>query len=442
MAALALALAACGSDNSGLQEGTLGFIPGFIGGAVSDEPRAALAARDVLSAGGTAADAAAALYFTLAVTKPAQAGLGGGGVCIVYNWRSKQVETLNFLPPIQPGQGVIPGNTRGMLALQAKYGRLRWELIVNTGERLARLGTTTSRSTARDLTVAAPMIADDAGLKAIFMGSDGAVPTEGTVLSQPELGATLSMIRRSPQEFYTGPFARNFADAAAEAGQRIDPEAMRNYAPTWETPASTPFGFYTMYFPASAAGTTAANAWRTLGTEGAYRKASDQPGALLTAVPGQPPGGPSAETSFAVADRDGSMVACTVTMNYFFGAGRMARGTGVVPAAPDPAGRVGGLTPMLAVNPAVPRPYFAGAASGGVAGTRGLLASALGVFDLGQPLNVAVAAPRPDQTGLVNGIYCPRGIDPIGSNQAPEAICQLVADRRGFGQFAKKLHTW
>ena len=60
MAALALALAACSSDNPGPQEGTLGFVPGFIGGAVSDEPRAALAARDVLSAGGTAADAAAA----------------------------------------------------------------------------------------------------------------------------------------------------------------------------------------------------------------------------------------------------------------------------------------------------------------------------------------------------------------------------------------------
>lgn len=433
MVILALGLGACGTDIPAPQEGSLGFVTGFIGGAVSDEPRAALAARDVLSAGGTAADAAAALYFTLAVTKPAQAGLGGGGRCVVYNWRSKQVETLNFLPPIRPGEGVIPGNPRGMLALQAKYGRLRWELVVNTAERLARLGTTASRSTARDLAAAAPTIAADAGLRAIFMGSGGDVPSEGTLLSQPDLSATLALLRRSPQEFYTGPFARNFADAAAEAGQRIDPEALRNFAPTWETPVSTPFGIYTMYFPATEAGTVAANAWRTLGTEGGYRKASDQPAVLLAAVPGQPPGGPSAETSFTVADRDGSMVACTVTMNRFFGTGRVARGTGVVPAAPDPAGRIGGLVPMLSVNPAVPRPYFAGAASGGVAGTRGLLASALGVFDLGQPLDVAMASPRPDPTGLVNAIYCPRGINPLGARETPEAICQLAADRRGFG---------
>lgn len=141
-----LSLSACGSStNSGVQEGTIGFVPGFIGGAVAEEPRAVLAARDILSAGGTAADAAVALYFTLAVTKPAQAGLGGGGVCVLYSWRGKQAESLDFLPPIRPGEGVVPGNVRGMLALQAKYGRLRWELLVGTAERLARSGAATSR---------------------------------------------------------------------------------------------------------------------------------------------------------------------------------------------------------------------------------------------------------------------------------------------------------
>lgn len=427
-----LGLNGCGGS-SGPQEGTLGFVQGFIGGAVSDEPRATLAARDILSAGGTAADAAVALYFTLAVTKPAQAGLGGGGVCVVYNWNSKKVETLNFLPTIHPGEGVVPGNPRGMLALQAKYGHLRWELVVNTAERLARLGASVSRSTARDLAAAAPMIANDPGLRAVFMASDGAMPHEGTVLPQPELAGTLALIRRSPQEFYTGPFAQTFVNAATDAGVKIDRDAMRSYAPVWETPASTPFGSYTMYFPATTEGTAAAKAWRTLGTEGGYQDASNRQAALLAALPGQAGVNSNADTSFVVVDRDGSMVSCDLTMNRFFGTGRMARGTGIVLAAPEPAGRLGGLAPMLAVNPAVPKPYFAGSASGGSAGTRGLIASALGVFSLGQPLNVAIAAPRPDQTGLVNGIYCPRGVNPLGVNEQSEAFCQLVADRRGFG---------
>jgi gamma-glutamyltranspeptidase/glutathione hydrolase len=367
------------------------------------------------------------------VTKPAQAGLGGGGACVVYSWRTKQTEALDFLPPIRPGEGVVPGSVRGMLALQAKHGKLRWERLLGAAERIARNGTMTSRSTARDLAAAAQIIGADPGLKMLFMGSDGSTPKEGTLLAQPELAGTLSMIRRAPQEFYTGPFAHVFAAAASDAGQRITPEAMRAYSPSWQNPAAAPFGPYTMYFPPNATGNMAAAAWTSLGTNGGYERAANRNAALVAAIPTPPGETPSSETSFAVVDRDGDMVGCTVTMNRFFGSGRMARGTGVVPAAPDAAGRVGGLAPMIATNPSVPRPYFVGAASGGAAGTRGLIETALGVFSLGQPLDVAMAAGRPDQTGLVNAIYCLRGINPLGSDEQPEAICQLAADKRGFG---------
>ncbi len=76
-------------------------------------------------ADGNAADAATAIYFALAVTKPSSAGLGGGGVCVVEDIETKTTRALHFLagapgqvPPTATRPSAVPGNVRGFSALK------------------------------------------------------------------------------------------------------------------------------------------------------------------------------------------------------------------------------------------------------------------------------------------------------------------------------------
>ena len=145
-------------------------LSGFIGGAVADEPRAALAAREVLALGGTAADAAVALGFTLAVTLPSRAGLGSNGACLAYGPSRNgpaqgSPEAIVFVaaapsapPPNTDRPAAAPMLARGLFALHARYGKQPFESLIAPAEQLARFGVPISRALVRDLEpVAGPL---------------------------------------------------------------------------------------------------------------------------------------------------------------------------------------------------------------------------------------------------------------------------------------------
>ena len=121
-------------DDNSIEKGTVGFVEGFYGGVAADEPHAVLVGRDVLAAGGSAADAAVAMYFMLSVTYSSAASLGGGGLCLTRDSKTEKVETLDFLGQTSSGAGGVPinvpGNPRGFFALHAKYGSLEWREII------------------------------------------------------------------------------------------------------------------------------------------------------------------------------------------------------------------------------------------------------------------------------------------------------------------------
>lgn len=446
---LSLALIGC-SGNKGPEEGELGFVRGFLGGVAADEPRAATIGRDVLSAGGNAVDAAVAVFFTMVVTRPSVVGLASSGQCLLYNDDAKRVDSIDFIAP--PG---IPGAPRGIFAMHAKYGRLRWEQLVASGESLARFGYPVSRGFARDMAAASSVIAQSPDLARIYRQSDGSLPGEGAFLQQLDLAATLALLRRAPGDFYNGTFARQYAEAAQGKGFSVTTDALRAYAPQWRDTTQVSYGLLTTHFTQSPGGQFAARMWAELAAQGAYDKARGDAKATVVAdaaLRARPQGvtqlaieSAPAGASFVVADRYSGTVACAFSMGKPFGSGQVVPGTGIVPAAPLPVGEQLAIAPMLVINPRVNKMFFAAVASGGAAAPTAMIEAALSVLVDNKSLTDGLAAPRihpvapgnvlrepQGSLGLVNGFNCPKGLISPGGEK-PEGICEVRTDRRGFG---------
>ena len=174
---------------------------GFLGGAVADEPRAALAAREVLSAGGTRGRCGGgARVPALAVTLPSRAGLGGGGACIAYARRHRSRPTAVCRkrcssprsPPPRParrrsaggcadaGARAVPAACPLRLAAVRGPGRRRPSSWPASARRRSRALVRTSRWSP------GPLLADP-NARAVFT-QNGAPLAEGQTLLQPDLG--------------------------------------------------------------------------------------------------------------------------------------------------------------------------------------------------------------------------------------------------------------
>ncbi len=342
-------------------------LTGFIGAAVADEPRAALAGRDVLAAGGTAADAAVAMGFMLGVTLPSRAGLGGGGACLAYSPSRTgpgggSPEAIIFTPVAAAAVGgaadrpaSVPMVPRGLYALHVRYGKLPFGSLLTPAEQAARFGIPTPRALVQDLGVVAGPLLQDPNARAIF--SPGGTPLqEGSTLQQPELAATISSMRtEGVGDLYIGILARRLIEGATLAGGGLTAQAMRDALPRTVPPIVVASGRDQVAFlpPPADGGLASAAAFQTLQAGGAvpaanaralaiasrWRSGGGNPMAVLASggSGGSLPTLP-ASAGWLALDRDGNTVACTVTMDNLFGTGRIAPGTGLLlAAAPNPA---------------------------------------------------------------------------------------------------------
>lgn len=446
----------------------------FLGALVVDEPRAAIVGRDILAAGGNAADAAAAMYFALSVTLPGSASLGGGGVCAVHDGTT--TEMLEFLPraPAQvPSYAsrptAIPGNLRGFYDLHARFGRLRWERIIAPAESMARFGVPVSRALADSLKPVKFALLPEIETRRI-LGRDGGrrLVEEGEMLVQLDLAVVLGRLRRQgPGVFYGGTLGNQFVAEVADASGSLSRADLRGYRSRWLPTIKVPFGQRVAHFaaPPAAGGAVAAGMWSMLADTAGYAAASsdvrphllaevamrayadrqrwmrddgtstvadDQlvsrtrltgllrsyrpdrhvPAATLSPAPVERPENPSA-TGFVVIDRLGSAVACGVTLNNPFGTGRIARGMGIVLAAlPGKGGRGAvSLGPMLVLDGPGRQLYYASSATGGVVAPPAMVTVAARNLLGGESLAEALTARRVHHGGAPDRTFYEHGLD-------------------------------
>lgn len=426
-----LALTGCGDPAPGAGEAG----GAFRGVAVADEPLAAAVAAGILRQGGSAADAAVALYFALAVTYPSAATLGGGGVCLVNDWTRGTVVALNFPAPRavrSPGATrptAVPANALGMAALHARYGELDWRMLLAPAERMARFGSPVSRAAARRYAASgAGLLADDAARR-VFAPS-GRLPGEGAQLMQPDLADIISTLRiEGAGALYSGPLADRLVAAVRATGGTLSQEDLRNFAPGWLPAPGMKFGNDRVHFapPPAGAGLIAGQMWRMLTVGKRYRRAAgderphlfvesarraftgrarwladDGTGVALDVLLAEkaardamenydpdkagpaavsnagPAGGAPGGTGFVVLDAIGGAVACNFTAYAPFGTGRVAPGMGILVApapGPDQANPVA-LGPMMVINPNVGSFKFAATGGDGPAGPTAMMAVA------------------------------------------------------------------
>jgi gamma-glutamyltranspeptidase/glutathione hydrolase len=246
---------------------------------VSGSPIASEVGRDILRQGGNAVDAAVAVGYALAVVHPEAGNIGGGGFMLV-RLADGAVHALDYRETApasatrdmyldEDGEPTersvtghlsagVPGAVAGLTEAQRRFGRLPLATVIAPAIRLARDGFVVDDYRSES-------IADDSARLVLFPASrasflpNGARPTPGSTLRQPDLAGTLEAIRdHGADGFYRGRVADLIVAEMERGGGVISHEDLAGYRAVWRDPITIRYRNHTIYSmpPASSGGIT------------------------------------------------------------------------------------------------------------------------------------------------------------------------------------------
>lgn len=133
-----------------------------------------------------------------------------------------------------------PGTIAGLYEVHRKYGRLPWKTVIAPAIQLAETGFPVSWRFVSATKTRLPTLLKNPDAQKIFT-HNGKTYQIGERLVQPELAATLRSVSQNPQDFYTGTIATAIAaDMAANSGL-ITQKDLQQYRPTWRDPVCGDF---------------------------------------------------------------------------------------------------------------------------------------------------------------------------------------------------------
>ena len=383
----------------------------------------------------------------------------------------------------------VPGTPAGLTLALEKYGSGKFTLadLLRPAIDLARDGIVVTDDSADTLPNWHRRLARWPSSTKIFSRADGGSLREGDRLVQTDLAATLSAIAaQGPRGFYEGPVADKLAKAIGDAGGIMTPDDLKSYRPVIRAPVRGTYRGYDIVsmpqpssggvvlletlnilegFPMSdmKQGSAAslhvmieamkrayADRARYLGDPAfvnapiatliskdyaARQRAGidlDHATPWTDALSATPPREGSNTTHFSVVDSLGNAVSNTYTLNFSYGLGLVADGTGVLlnnelddftaaPGASNAYGLVGfeanlpgpGKRPLSSMSPTIVlkdgKPVLVTGSPGGSRIISTVLQVIVNVLDYRMDVAAAVAAPRLHHQWLPDEVRVERG---------------------------------
>jgi gamma-glutamyltranspeptidase / glutathione hydrolase len=417
----------------------------------------------------------------------------------------------------------VPGTVAGLALAEEKYGSGRFTLadLIQPAIALARDGFAVADDTADSLPEDRPRLARWPSTAKIFLRADGSTLSPGDLLVQADLAATLQAIaQKGPRAFYEGPVAEKLSAAVHAAGGVMTANDLKNYRAIERVPVRGTYRRYDIVsMPPPSSGGIAliemlniiegydlAKAERAqavfLMVEAMKRAYADRawflgdpdvvkipvarliskkyaadwratinperatPAADIHAGAGNASEGRNT-THFSVIDRFGNAVSNTYTINFSYGVGLVAAGTGILlnnelddfaakADAPNAFGLLGydanapgpGKRPLSSMTPTIVlkdgKPWLITGSPGGSRIINTVLQILVNVIDRNMDIANAVSAPRvhdqwmPDQVFVESALpqeliaaLRARG-DDVVVHQTPTSANSILVTPNGF----------